>query len=235
MKFIIDPKIFEKYPGTVVGVVLAKNVDNSGHDDQIATMLREEEKIIKENFEPETLSQDQKINCWRKAYSSFGVKPKDAKSSVENLYKMVTRGIELRKINKLVDIYNYICLKHMMPVGGEDIDKMVGDMQLTIAGANEKPVELLGDHAPEPPAEGEVLYKDDDSAICRRWNWREADRTKLTEKTKNAILVIEEIAPLVRSDVESAVEELKKLVEKFCSGNVSTYIMDEDNRELGIK
>lgn len=235
MKFIINPQIFAKYSGTIIGVVLAKNIDNTDHDDQISTLIRSEEKRIRENFDPETLSQDAKINCWRKVYSSFGVKPKEAKSSVENLYKMVARGIEIRKINKLVDLYNFICLKYMMPVGGEDIDKMIGNMQLTIAGANEKPVELLGDHAPESPEEGEVLYKDDDSAICRRWNWREADRTKLTEKTKNAILVIEGIIPLEKSDVESATDELGKLVEKFCGGTNSTYVLDEKNPEIEIK
>lgn len=234
MKFIINPQIFAKYSGTIIGVVLAKKIDNTNHDDQISTLLRSEEKRIRENFDSETLSQDPKINCWRKVYSSFGVKPKEAKSSVENLYKMVARGIEIRKINKLVDIYNFVCLKHMMPVGGEDIDKMVGDMQLTIAGANEKSVELLGDHTPEPPAEGEVFYKDDDSAICRRWNWREADRTKLTEETKNAILVIEGITPLKKSDVESAIDELGGLVEKFCGGTVSTFIMDEKYSEIEI-
>lgn len=234
MKFIVNSKIFEKYHGTIIGVVSAKGIDNMGEDNSINDLLREEERRIKSDFDPETLSQDPKINCWRKVYSSFGVKPKEAKSSVENLYKMVARGIEIRKINKLVDVYNYVCLKHTMPVGGEDVDRIIGDLSLTFATDNEKPVQLLGDHEPDAPAEGEVFYKDDDSAVCRRWNWREADRTKLTEETKNAILVIEGISPLTDSDVEKAVAELKELVSKYCGGTVETYIIDQNNREIEL-
>jgi len=234
MKFVVDAEIFKKYPDTYIGVVVAKNIDNSGEDESISKLLRDEEKRIKEEFDPETLSQDPRINCWRKVYSSFGVKPKDAKSSVENLYKMVARGIEIRKINKLVDIYNFICLKYMMPVGGENTDKIIGNLSLTFATDVEKPVKLLGDHEPEAPAKGEVFYKDDDSAVCRRWNWREADRTKLTEQTKNAVLVIEGISPLSRAEVEAATSELRSLVEKYCGGSTEASIIDRDNPEIEI-
>jgi lysyl-tRNA synthetase class 2 len=234
MKFIVNSQIFEKYPGTIIGVIVARGIDNVGGDNSISDLLRSEERRIKAEFDPETLSQDPRINCWRKVYSSFGVKPKEAKSSVENLYKMVARGIEIRKINKLVDIYNYICLNHMMPVGGEDIDNIFGNLLLTFATNNEKPVQLLGDHEPEVPAEGEVFYKDDDSAVCRRWNWREADRTKLTEETKNAVLVIEGISPLSRVEVEAAVAELRDLVQKYCGGTVENFIIDQNNPEIEL-
>ena len=38
---------------------------------------------------------------------------------------MILSETELRHINKLVDIYNFISLKHMLPVGGEDTDKIM--------------------------------------------------------------------------------------------------------------
>ena len=69
-------------------------------------LIKEKENEIKANFEKETLSQNPKIDAWRKAYSSFGAKPKKYKCSVENLYRMILEGIELKPINKIVDIYN---------------------------------------------------------------------------------------------------------------------------------
>lgn len=230
MKFIIEDKIFEKFPDTIIGALVVKNIDNNGNIDEISQLLRAEEKRIRDCHQSDTLSQDPKIDCWRKAYSAFGVKSKDAKSSVENLYKMVCRGIEMRNINKLVDIYNYICLKYMLPVGGEDTDKMVGNLQLAIASNDENRVALLGGSEPEAPKEGEVFYRDDEGAICRRWNWREADRTKLTEETKNAILVIEGLAPTTKEDIETAVKELAVLVEKYCGGRSSVTILDKSSR-----
>jgi len=228
MKFIIDNEIFIKYPNTNVGVVVARGIDNFGENFEIDQLMRNEKIRIRSSFESETLSQDPRINSWRKVYSSFGAKPKDAKSSVENLYKMVTRGIDIRRINKLVDVYNYICLKYMVPVGGEDVDKMVGDLQLTFA-ENEKPVKLLGDAEPEAPKDGEVVYKDSDSTICRRWNWRESDRTKLSEETKNAILVIEGIPPINSESIQKATMEMSGLIGKYCGGENVIYLLNADN------
>ena len=40
---------------------------------------------------------------------------------------------------------NFISLKYMAPVGGEDMDKIQGDVTLTFAESNESAVLLLGD------------------------------------------------------------------------------------------
>lgn len=37
----------------------------------------------------------------------------------------------------------------------------------------------------------ELIYKDDDGAVVRSWLWREADRTKLTKETRNALIYME--------------------------------------------
>lgn len=233
MKFVVDEEIFRRYPGTSIGVAIVRGIDNFGNDARIDQLMRDEEIRIRASFESDTLSQDPRINSWRKVYSSFGAKPKDAKSSVENLYKMVTRGIDIRRINKLVDIYNYICLKHMVPVGGEDVDKIAGNLKLTIA-ADEKPVQLLGDASPEAPKNGEVIYKDEDSTICRRWNWRECDRTKLTAETKNAVLVIEGVHPVNHQDIYNAVNELSSNIEKFCGGKAEFDILNAEKLEIDL-
>ncbi|MBI3190763.1 hypothetical protein HYZ41_03600, partial [archaeon] len=181
-----------------------------------------------------TIFQDPRIDVWRKAYAAFGAKPKENRSSVENLYKLVLQGVNLRHINNMVDTYNFISLKHMVPVGGEDLDKIVGDINLTFASTNEPPVILLGDKEPRPPHEGEVIYKDELSAICRRWNWREADRTKFTESTKNCVLVIEGLSLVTRQEVEDATAELKEMVKKFCGGDIEYKILDKNQSEIEL-
>jgi len=223
MKLQVNPSIVSKFPDLVIGVVIAKDIDNSEEFSQ--EKLRNQEKRIKEEFNTETLSQHPKISVWREAYRAFGAKPKEHRSSIENLYRTVLKGNDIRQINKLVDIYNFISLKHMLPVGGEDLDKIEGDILLTFA-SNEPQVLLLGDKESRSPKDGEVIYKDNISAICRRWNWREADRTKLTEETKNAILVVEGFS---KEEVEKATKELKELVESICQGTINYSILDKDH------
>ena len=235
MKFKIEPKIFEKFEGLNIGVVVANDINNIEMSNEVLNAIKEQEKEIRTKYNTETLSQNPKIDVWRKVYSAFGAKPKEHKSSVENLYRLVLNGNNIRHINKVVDIYNFISLKHMLPVGGEDIDKMKGNIILTFAEANEAPVLLLGDKEPRPPHLGEVIYKDDISTICRRWNWREADRTKLTEETKNCILVIEGLPPVIREEIENATKELRELVQKFCSSDVIYTVLDEDKNEFNLQ
>lgn len=53
------------------------------------------------------------------------------------------------------------------------------------------------------------LYYDLDGAICRSLNWREAQRTMLTEETTNAILVIEAVTPSQQERALEAIQELQ--------------------------
>ena len=163
----------------------------------------------------------------------FGAKS-EYRSSVENLYRLVLKGNELRNINPLVDIYNYISLKYMLPVGGEDIDSLSGDLKLTVAGENEISGLLLGELELRDIPAGEVLYKDDKGMVCRRWNWKEAERTKLTDDTKRAVLVIEGLGNNVITQVQSATEETAKLIESICHVRTSTTILSKDKFESDL-
>jgi len=232
MKFKIDNQIFEKFPKLNVGILVCKNINNEGLSEEVINFIRIREKEINSQFTPETLSQNPKINVWREAYRSFGAKPKENKSSVESLYQGTFKDKGLRHINKIVDIYNYISLKHIVPVGGEDLDKVQGVINLAFAKENEPSVLLLGDKESRPPHEGEVIYKDEVSAICRRFNWREADRTKFTEETKNAVLITEGLPPVNKEEIKVILGEMEGLIKKFCGGEINQFLLNKDDSEI---
>ncbi|NIM90470.1 MAG: hypothetical protein GTO17_05925 [Candidatus Aminicenantes bacterium] len=233
MKFVIDPRILEKFPGLNVGIIRGKQIDNHGESAEILRLIREREAEIRSEFDPETFSQHPKIRAWREAYSSFGAKPKKYKSSVESLCRMVLKGNELRSINKIVDIYNYISLKHLVPVGGDDTAKVEGDIRLTFARGDESFTPLNSEET-ETPREGEVVYADSKEVLCRRWNWRECDKTKMTEDTEEVLLVVEGLPPVTKEEVQKIIEELSTLISEYCSGKTRTFILDVAGREAEI-
>ena len=233
MKFKIDTRIFEKFPGLKIGVVTARNIDNHGFSDEIMQLIREKERKIRENYDTETLSQHSKINSWRGAYSSFGAKPKKYKSSVESLYRMILKGLDLRHINKIVDLFNYISIKYMIPAGGDDMAKVDGDITLKFAVGDE-PFTALNSKEKETAKEGEVVYTDSKEVLCRRWNWRECDKTKMTEETKDVILVVEALPPVTKEELDEVEEELNLLITKYCGGEIKTAILDDGKREIEI-
>lgn len=235
MIFKIDYIIFETFPEVLLGVIVAKNIDNSGISREILDLLRFEEQNVSKKIGDAVISEYPKISSWREAYRKFGAKPKDNPSSIENLTRRVLKGESVRPINKLVDIYNYISLKYLVPVGGEDLDKISGNILLTFAKEDEAPILLLGEKEPRPPHTGEVIYKDDNGAICRRWNWKEADRTKLTEQTESCVLVIEALPPVAEQELKQATDELANIVKKHCGGEVAAYILSKENSEILLR
>ena len=234
MKFIITDPIFNDFPETAVGVVILHNIDNTQARPEISDLLRQAEAALSGKFGSTPVIEHPYIATWREAYRKFGAKPKDYPSSVENLTRRVLNGAQVGHINNLVSLYNTISLRHILPVGGEDLDKITGDVLLNRAGAAEPAVFLLGEKEARAPHAGEIIYTDEVGAICRRWNWKEAERTKLTPETKNAFLVIETLPPVARDTLETAIRELADLIEQYCGGAVSTAFLDKDNREVNL-
>lgn len=231
MKFRIEDKIFQDFEKPFIGVVIAKAVNNQGNNSEIAKLLRKAESNLRKQLNGIEVSTHPHFAPWREAYRKFGSKPRDYRCSIEALTRIVLKGSEIRNINKLVDLYNLISVKYMLPVGGEDLDKMKGDLVLGYAKGDEA-YSALGEDLNDPPQIGEVIYKDDKGVICRRWNWREADRTKFTKDTQNAILVIESLSPIPQDIAEKATNELSELVQKYCGGNVHTFFLDEKIPEI---
>ena len=234
MNLIITDPIFAEHPEVVIGVVIAHDIDNTQDRAEITQLLRNAEAALASKFGDTPLIQHPFIATWREAYRKFGAKPKDYPSSVENLTRRVLNGAAMPHINNLVALYNTISLRHILPVGCEDVDKIVGDVVLTQAGPDEPAIYLLGEKEARSPYAGEIIYKDDVGAICRRWNWKEAERTKLTNETRNAFLVIEALPPVPRDRVETAIGELAALVQEYCGGRVSTAFLDKDNRTVKL-
>jgi lysyl-tRNA synthetase class 2 len=233
MKFEIESDIFERFPGLNIGIVIARQINNQGRNDELMGLIREKEKEILAEYDTETLSQYPRIESWRKAYSSFGAKPKKYKSSVESLYRMILNGTNLRHISKIVDIYNHVSIKYMIPVGGDDLAKVGGDIRLKFAFGDEIfiPLNSQEEQSAKP---GEVVYVDEREVLCRRWNWRECDKTKMTEATKDVVLVSEGLPPFTKGEIQEIVEDLSSMVKDYCGGETETAILNQTRRELEI-
>lgn len=232
-KFIIEDGFWELFPEAKIGVVICDNIDNSIKDEEkYKNMISKSEKEALKHLSNDEFSSNEVIKVWRNAFQKFK-KKKGARSSIEALLKRVSNGNHLGNINPLVDIYNSISLKYGLPCGGEDIDKFVGDIKLTKAMGNEEFI-TLGSNESSSPYEGEIVYKDNEGAICRCFNWRESVRTMLTEKTKNAFLCIELMDEGRVKEFESALNELAKMVEEDLGGSCKVLILDINNKEVTI-
>ena len=230
MKFGIDPAIFSAFPCLCVGVVCANGVDNRGDCPELGEKIQKIQDEIRDRFDGETLAQHPKITNWRNAYAVFGAKPKKHRSSVENLYRMTLEGNKMRSINKLVDIYNYVSLKHMVPAGGDDLAGVEGEIGLRFAEGDEL-FRPLGSREVHKPRKGEIIYADKREVLCRRWNWRESEKTKMTERTRDVLLVSEGLPPVTLEEMKTIAGELAHLVKNYCGGEIRQDVLNRDKTE----
>jgi DNA/RNA-binding domain of Phe-tRNA-synthetase-like protein len=203
----VDPAILDRFPGYTAAVIYARDLENGESDARGAEILREAEDFVRANLK-EPASSHPHLQAWRSAFSAFGAKPSKFLCSAEALVKRVLKGEELPEIDRVVDAYNAVSLRHVVPAGGEDLDRLESDLELTFSDGTE-PFDLLsGDGTPEHPEEGEVVWKDSAGVTCRRWNWRQCKRTRLVPGTRNAYFVIDRLAPYPRETLDRAAAEL---------------------------
>lgn len=130
------------------------------------------------------------IAAWRTAYRSFGAKPQRTRPSVEALLRRLDGG--LPRVDRITDIYNAVSVAHLLPLGGEDLAAYAGPPRLVRARGDETFDTTVGGRPIiERPDVGEVVWRDDAGVTCRRWNWRQCTRTRLTTTTTRAIFFLD--------------------------------------------
>lgn len=233
MHFHIEEDFWALFPGAVIGIVVARGLDNSGDAGSLtAALLEAQVQEAAGRLGDDDIATHPAIAPWRSAYAAFGVKPNKYRSSIEALLRSARNG-SVRNINPLVDLYNCVSLKYFLPCGGEDLQAVQGDIRLTRAAGGEHFVPL-GSEEEQPPQAGEVIYRDDAGVICRSWNWREAERTKLTRTTTSAFLCIEALPELGKDRLEGACQELAALVTEKLGGKAQINVLDREHYEVQI-
>lgn len=140
--------------------------------------------------EAEPVGQDDPhVLAWDEAFRAFGAKPQRTRPSVTALLRRVP---ELPRVDRLTDAYNAVSVRYGVPAGGEDLDAYEGVMRL-VRAAGDEPFATTAGGEPvlESPEPGEVVWRDDAGVTCRRWNWRQTTRTRLTTATTRAVFVLD--------------------------------------------
>ncbi|MFI0258350.1 B3/4 domain-containing protein [Streptomyces sp. NPDC017056] len=206
-------------PGFGYVAVEAYGLANGPSDEAGSALLDAAARRLAERLDGRAPQDDPHIAAWRAAYTAFGSKPSRTRNSAEALAKRALADGGLPRINRLVDLYNAISVAHLIPVGGEDLDHIRGGMRLVRAtGAEPFATAAGGEQVVEHPEPGEVVWCDDEGVTCRRWNWRQGVRTRLTDSSVNALFLLERMAPMSVAELTAAAAELAEALEKTCPG-----------------
>lgn len=117
--------LIERFPAYRVAVVVLEGLSLDAADAAgVEHCLQAAEAAARERLAAGELAEIPAIKAWRQAYKGFGIKQTRYRSSLERLLRRLRGGEALPRINPLVDLYNALSIRHLMPAGADDLDRV---------------------------------------------------------------------------------------------------------------
>lgn len=186
MKFAIDKRLFDLFPGLSVGTLVCQ-IDNTKYGNDLLDPILER---LRTNFPYEKAQDHPHIKVWRQAFTKVCISASKYPSSIESLLRRALKGGPFPRVNPIVDLYNAFSLDYLVPVGGHDLAPLEKNIFLGFADGGEPFTPMEGGDQ-ETAEKGEVVYKDEKDVLTRRWVWRQSNKDKVTPHTKYLFMPID--------------------------------------------
>lgn len=173
-------------------------------------------KQVKEQYDLESLKDLPTFRAYRDFFWRVGIDPTKNRPAAEALIRRVLGGKAIPRINTLVDAYNLASIRTEIALAAFDMDKLKGDLLMRPARKDEeflgigmkKPMRLQG---------GEIVISDEEKLVAI-YPHRDADNTKITEATKNVLLLVCGVPGIKEETLQNAAQVAMDYVTKFCGG-----------------
>lgn len=133
----ISNKLKEKCPNTTVASIEAEVSVRDG-DEHLWEIINDKCEEIKNNIKKNEVLKIKNIEASRIAYKKLGKDPSRYRLSSESLAKRVVKGMNLYKVNNVVDINNLISLESFYSVGTYDLSKLGKEIIFTVGEENQR-------------------------------------------------------------------------------------------------
>ncbi len=219
--FSIGVEIKQKFSSISVGIAVIKGVNIQKTNSELEKEKQELLTILKD-LTTEQLGQYPEIASYRKLYKAMGIDWHSRRPSPEALLRRIALKKGLYTVNTCVDAYNLIVMKHRISVGAFDLDRIEFPTGLRFAKNGEE-ILLLGEQQPTQYKEGEIAYFDKQGGYNIDFNYRDAQRTAVTEQTKNIYINVDGIYEITTERVEEVLHEACNIILKYCGGKIETF------------
>lgn len=225
----IDDSVLEKYPGIKTGYIVLEDVKVQKSNSELEKLKSSLTSKVRSRFSDQNaIKEDTNINSFRELYKNFGADPNSTLNSVEALLRRVVKGSELYNINNVVDTYNATSMEFALPMAAYNLDAVKGQIILREANTGETITKIL-EEEPTEVKEGTLAYADHGGIVCMNYNYRDSDRTKITNDTNEIIVFVDGTDAVDEAEIKTALATLAERLEKFTGGKVTEYAMCSNN------
>jgi lysyl-tRNA synthetase, class I len=214
----IDQTVKEKYPTVCLGFAILRGVKIAKTDPKLEEQKAEFLKSL-EGLTTDAINAFPEVQSYRQMYKAMGIDWHSRRPSPEALLRRIAQGKALYNVNTCVDAYNLVVMKHRISVGAFDLKNLQEPVVLKVAEGGEQ-ILLLGDQEPTTLKAGEVSYFDQAGPYNLDFNYRDAQRTMVTESTTDLVINVDGVNSISRAQVEQSLKETIEMIQKYCGGTV---------------
>lgn len=230
MNLSINETLFTKIPQLKIGIIHYTKIVVS----ESPQMLKGRIQLFQENlyFESQENPVPERpgIQEWRKVWKELGADPNRYRHSAESLMRRIAKQNYLTPFHLAVDLNNFLSLQYEIPIGIYDMNKIVGDVEITL-GDDETGYEGLNGRFNK--LKNILCSKDHNGAFGSPFV--DSLRTSVTEETTEALHIF-----YLRPSLET--EECKKLLEsagnmftQIAGGEYETAVLTNENPKMTLE
>jgi len=167
--------------------------------------------------DPAAIRTSSAVQPFQNLLRRVGANPRRDQNSVERLLTFAFKKGDLPAINCLVDAYNLVSLRSGLSLGAHDLDRITLPVTLRLLSGTESFLPL-GSDEPAAVTAGEFGYVDGQNRLLCRLDVLQADFSKVTEATRNVLLIVEGTATHSVDVLNRTVDEVIAEVARHCGG-----------------
>ena len=206
----VSDELHRAWPGFYGAAVFA-TVTNTPYNADLWRQIDEYTALYRAKYTTESIKDMPAIQATRQAYKQCGKDPSRYRPSAEALRRRLLRGMELYRIDTLVDLINLVSLRTGYSIGGFDADKIDGDALRLGIGRAEEPFEGIGRGVLN--IEGLPVFRDRTGGIGTPTS--DNERTKMDLETCHILAIINGYSG--RDGLKEAAEMTVELLKRYAT------------------
>lgn len=229
MKIAIKKEVFRKFhPELKIAFILAQSIDNKAKLKETLDLLQEVEDMVRLLFRKETIKTHHLISPWAVAQQEFGPEAKHYQTAVEKLLAGVLKKKRIKTSQTLVNLVNYLSLKHLVPMTADDFNKIKGNLVFRISTGKEKAGIL------KKLKKNALFYRDEKHILGTKLDFWKSSYAQPGKKTKAYLIHIEALPPVTDKKLKEIINEAVGLIKSFCQGKTKAFILDKKKNSAAV-
>ncbi|OGD54075.1 hypothetical protein A3K80_00410 [Candidatus Bathyarchaeota archaeon RBG_13_38_9] len=205
-----------RYPGLQALVSYIDDVKVAKSGDELEVFSQEIFSEVKNKYTLDNLKDVPIFRSYRDFFWRVRIDPTKVRPAAEALIRRILAGKTIPQVNNVVDSYNLASIKTEVALAAFNRDELKDNLIMRKSKAVEQFLGI-GMNEPTKCVGSEVVIADSEKLVAI-YPHRDADTSKVTNSTRNILLLICGVPGIDMTILNNAREHAEKYITKFCGG-----------------